>query len=406
MSVETSPTHIDARPGSRSRPSVAIATADEVAEVIASHVMSWAGADFSNVGLLSGAGNKLHVFHASVLDATIAGRYTDLDVDESYPITQAAMGHVVLLPNLDAYLARFPNVLIDTVVAGYQSSASVPMFRADGSLLGAIGFAWTSPMQFDAETKERLESIVLLCTEAIERAEHYDAEHALVLGLQDGLHGDLPPLAGVRTSVRTLPLLGAPSVGGDWYEGLTLTDSRIAVVIGDMCGHGVAAAADMASIRGMISALFIPVSRVFGEVTDVLDQRDGMWLATAALAVVDVADAKVTFATAGHPPPLLRFPDGRVHRLSTANGPLIGGPVSDPLADTAPFPRGSQLVMCTDGLVERRNQPFNVGVDRATRHLAASPQLHNEQLITSLLNEMAGNTEPEDDIAIIVIEHS
>jgi serine phosphatase RsbU (regulator of sigma subunit) len=264
-------------------------------------------------------------------------------------------------------------------------------------------------MQVDIAMEDRLESIVRLCTETIERAEHYDAEHALVLGLQDRLLGELPPLPGVRTSVCSLPLVRAPSVGGDWYEGLTLTDSRIAIIVGDMCGHGVGAAADMASIRGMISALLhagIPVSRVFREVTDVLGQREGMLLATAALAVFDVADATVTFATAGHPPPLLRFPDGRVHRLSTANGPLIGGPVSHPFADTAPFPRGSQLVMYTDGLVERRTQPFNVGVDRAARHLAALPRLHNEELIGSLLDELVGAAEPEDDIAIIVIEHT
>ncbi|MGZ8766210.1 MAG: PP2C family protein-serine/threonine phosphatase, partial [Acidimicrobiia bacterium] len=197
-------------------------------------------------------------------------------------------------------------------------------------------------------------------------------------------------------------------VGGDWYDGLLVGESKMAIVVGDVTGHGVAAAADMALVRGMVSALLhagIAVSDVFREVSGVLDERKGMLLATAALAVIDVAADTVTFATAGHPPPLLLLPDGEVRLLSTANSPMIGVSTTQAVADTAPFPAGARLVMYTDGLVERRDRTFDVGVAEAAHHLATlSHPLSSRDLLDSLLNALVAG-ESEDDIAIIVVEH-
>jgi chemotaxis family two-component system sensor kinase Cph1 len=136
-----------------------------------------------------------------------------------------------------------------------------------------------------------------------------------------------PRWQGSRPPLDIFPPVGTHSVGGDWYEGLLLDGHRIALVVGDVTGHGVAAAADMALIRGMVTALLhsgVSVASVFSEVSGVLRQRPGLLLATAALAVVDVGAATLTFATAGHPPPVLRLPDGRVQILDNANAPIIG----------------------------------------------------------------------------------
>ena len=182
-------------------------------------------------------------------------------------------------------------------------------------------------------------------------------------------------MAGIEVSARYLPASENHSVGGDWYEGLLLDGDRIALVVGDVTGHGVAAAADMALIRGMVTALLhsgVPVADVFSEVSGVLRQRPGLLLATAALAVVDVAAETVTFATAGHPPPVLRLPDGQIRMLDTANAPIIGHAWTRSVADVAPFPIGSRLVMFTDGLVERRDRPFDVGIAQVAAVLAGA----------------------------------
>jgi serine phosphatase RsbU (regulator of sigma subunit) len=201
-----------------------------------------------------------------------------------------------------------------------------------------------------------------------------------------------------------------PSVGGDWYEGLMLSDSRMALVVGDVVGHGIPAAADMALIRGMISALLhsgVAASEVFSEVSGVLVKRKALLLATAALVIIDVADDTILFATAGHPPPLLRLPDGQVRLLDFANGPMIGVVTGQAhVACSVPFPPGAQVVMCTDGLIEQRRRPFDAGLDAAAALLSESERLAPDDVIDALLDTLVGATRPEDDIAVLVAERT
>ena len=327
-----------------------------------------------------------------------------------FPIAAAARsGKAVLLPDLGAYGAQFPEILADTIAAGVQATASLPLHREDGTLVGAIGFAWTEPTTFDAKLESALHAVADLCTATIERAERYDAEHQLIVELHRSLLGALPTMAGIEVSARYLPASETPSVGGDWYEGLLLDGERIALVVGDVTGHGVAAAADMALIRGMVTALLhsgVPVADVFSEVSGVLRQRPGVLLATAALAVIDLAVETVTFATAGHPPPVLRLPDGQIRMLDTANAPIIGHVRTRSVADVAPFPIGSLLVMFTDGLVERRDRPFDVGVGQVAAVLAGlSEHVTPDELTDLLLHALLQDRGSEDDIAILVVEH-
>lgn len=149
-------------------------------------------------------------------------------------------------------------------------------------------------------------------------------------------------------------------------------------------------------------------SQIFTEITGVLDQRDVPLLATAALTVIDIPASTVTFATAGHLPPLLRLPDGSVKKFDTANGMMIG--VSSQLqglVDTAPFVVGSQLVMYTDGLVENRQRALHDGIEQAAAHLTAiSNKRHApRQVIESLLDILTSGNPTKDDIAILVVEH-
>jgi serine phosphatase RsbU (regulator of sigma subunit) len=386
------------------------ATNLEVAQFVAMRAAACVGADYSNLALYDKDRQSLRLFHGTFLDPEIAVRYTDLPVSAPFPIAAAVrLGQAVLVPDLDACRVQFPEILADTIAARVQATASLPLRRADGSLVGAIGFAWSDSVSFDAKLQSALDAVAYLCTATLERAERYDTDHRLMQELQRSLLGALPTKPGIETSARYIPATLNASVGGDWFEGLVLDGDRIAVVVGDVTGHGVAAAADMALIRGMITALLhsgVLVADVFSEVSGVLRQRPGLLLASAALAVVDVAAATVTFATAGHPPPVLRFPDGHVQTLDTANAPIIGIPWTRSIADTAPFPLGAQLVMFTDGLVERRDQRFDIGVEQVTTYLAeADCRMNAEELVEGVLGALLGDDDPQDDIAILVIKH-
>ncbi len=391
-------------------------TALETAQSVALRAAACVAAEYSNIALLDETRASLRLFHGSFLDPAIADRYTDLALDARAPIAVAVQsGEPVFLPDLASYREHFPEMVPDTLAAGVGGTASLPVFKADGTPLGAIGFAWTDPPPFDVKLKGALEAVALLCTEAVEQAQRYDEEHRVIVELQRRLLDDLPRAQNIEVAARYLPAGGPTSVGGDWYEGLRVDADQIAFVVGDVTGHGITAAADMALVRGMITALLhsgVAVADVFNEVSQVMRQRKAPLLATAALVVLNTATETLTFATAGHPPPIVLDPDGQMRFLDTANGPLIGlaedFPVAEArtLSDTAPFVRGSTLVIYTDGLVERRDRAFDAGIEQVATHLAGLPALlRPDALIDSLLDALIGDKAPADDIAIVIVEH-
>ena len=265
------------------------------------------------------------------------------------------------------------------------------------------------PSSFDIKLQSALHAVAELCTATIERAERYDAAHQFIVDLSASLLGALPVMARVETSARYLPASQTASVGGDWYEGILLGDQRLALVVGDIAGHGLAAAADMALLRGMITALLhtgVAVADVFGEVSEVLRQRVGLLLASAALIVVDIDAEKLTYATAGHPPPVVQLPSGAVRRLDDANAPMIGLTSTRRIARTMPFPVGSRLVMFTDGLVERHDRPFDNGIDQVVDLLSVLPSgLTTNDLTDALLDALLVGGAAEDDIAVVTVQH-
>ena len=386
------------------------ATGLEVAQFVALRAAACVGAEYSNLALLNAERNSLQLFHSPFLEAQLEAQYTDVPLAAAYPIAAAAReARVVLLPDLASYEKEFAGLVADTTAAGIQATASLPLYRFDGTLLGAIGFAWAEPMVFSPKLEAALRAVANLCVETVERAERYDADHELIMALQDRLLPVLPLLSGVKASARYITSASEATVGGDWYEGLLLGQGRMAFIVGDVVGHGITAAADMALIRGMISALLharVAPSEIFTELTNLLMRSDSPLLATAAVAVVDLPASAVTYATAGHPPPMLRLPDGTVKLLDDANGILIGASIEPPhIARTVPFPLGARLVMYTDGLVEGRDRPLDEGIHEAATHLCAiPPHLEPAQVIDSLVAAL-GATTADDDVAVLVVEH-
>ena len=387
------------------------ATSAQVAQFVAFRAAACVGADYANLALLDARGTSLRLFDDIVSGLHLAPRHTDVALDAPYPITAAIReGRVVLIEDAATYRSQFPSAAADASASGVEALAALPLYRADGSALGALAFGWKDAEAFHPKTEAALRAVAVLCVETVERAERYDADHELVLAMQRRLLGELPTLPGIETNARYLPAAAALAVGGDWYEGLVLETGQMALVVGDVTGHGVAAAADMALVRGMVSALLhsgVAPADVFSELSAVLRQRSVLLLATAALAVVDLERSTATFATAGHPPPLLRLPGGDVVPLDSANSPLIGAPGTRRVAETTPFPPGSTLVMYTDGLVERRDRPVHDGIDQAVARLDALPDdARGVDIVDALIADLIGDHVAEDDIAVLVVQRT
>jgi serine phosphatase RsbU (regulator of sigma subunit) len=222
------------------------------------------------------------------------------------------------------------------------------------------------------------------------------------------LPASIPTAAAVRIAARYLPANSTLSVGGDWYDVAELPDGRVAVAVGDVVGQGLQAAAVMGQLRSALSAVTIADVGP-GKALQVLDrfarQMDHATATTAVKVVLDIEAGVATYSSAGHLPPLLQHPDGRVEPLDQALGPPLAAtaePDARPEAATRLTP-GATLVLYTDGLVERRDEDITDGIARLTGCLQGNVGLDPDQLVDVLIAQVRGHGCARDDTAVLVI---
>ncbi|KUL33158.1 PP2C family protein-serine/threonine phosphatase [Streptomyces regalis] len=234
-------------------------------------------------------------------------------------------------------------------------------------------------------------------------------EREVALALQEAMLPAGRQVSNHRAAVRYRPAVGALNVCGDWYDVVDLVGgNRIGVSVGDVVGHGLAAAGVMGQLRSALSA----TSRVAdgpAQALDVLGRYahvvDGAESATAVTTFVDFDAHTVTYSSAGHPPPVLIHPDGRVEFLDLATDPPLDArpdPIPRPQAVTT-FTSGATLALYTDGLIERRREDIDSGLtrlaDALVRHRTADP----EPLADAVLLELLPPGGATDDTALIIV---
>ncbi|WP_328869775.1 SpoIIE family protein phosphatase [Streptomyces sp. NBC_00287] len=234
-------------------------------------------------------------------------------------------------------------------------------------------------------------------------------EREVALALQEAM---LPARHQVRhqaAAVRYRPAVGALNVCGDWYDMVELVGgNRIGVSVGDVVGHGLAAAGVMGQLRSALSA----ASRVAegpAQALDVLGRYahvvDGAESATAVTTFVDFDHRTIAYSSAGHPPPVLLHADGRVEFLDRATDPPLDArpdPVPRPQAETR-FTEGATLVLYTDGLVERRREDIYAGLTRLADSLVTHCHDDPEILADAVLLDLLPPGGATDDTALVVV---
>ncbi len=231
-----------------------------------------------------------------------------------------------------------------------------------------------------------------------------EEEHGLVESLQHAiLPTALPSVPGVTLTTRYAAAAGPTVVGGDWYAAVPLPDGRLGLAIGDVAGHGLPAVADMADARFSLRALALgeqdPV-RVLTRLNQVVQLFEDDTLITALYGMIDPVRHTWSYASAGHLPPVLRLADGTTTLLPTTGQPPLGLPADYQRFDT-PLPAGATLVLYTDGLVERRGESIETGLQRlvaACRDGSSDPEELCDELLNLLVDEHANN----DDAALLV----
>ncbi|MCF3125401.1 SpoIIE family protein phosphatase [Streptomyces arenae] len=197
------------------------------------------------------------------------------------------------------------------------------------------------------------------------------------------------------------------AVGGDWYDVITLGGGRTALVIGDVMGRGVRAAAVMGQLRTAVRAyarLDLPPHEVLQLLDGLAAEIDASQIATCVYAVHDPNEGSLVYASAGHLPILVRDENGTIHRAEEPTGPPLGTGGWLHTSGSVPLGPGSTAVLYTDGLVERRSEDIDEGVsalERALSGATGTPQVVCDRLIRAL----GVTADHDDDVAVLVLQH-
>jgi anti-anti-sigma factor len=305
------------------------------------------------------------------------------------------------------YLTRLPGM------ADTQAGIAVPL-KLGERIVGALGVRFRMPRAFPAEERAFVGTLVSQAAQAFERAALADARWEIARTLQRSLlPARLPRVEGLGLAAHYESAGEYNQTGGDWYDVIPLNGTRVAIVVGDVVGHGAGAAAVMGLLRAALGAYLLeghPPSTALRLLSLAAGLLDGARASTAVCLVLDTASGELTWSAAGHPPPLLfdpGSPDDPIRYLSGARGGVLGATSGAAFAVAytdarITLPPGASVLLYTDGLVERRGEILGEGLDRLAAAVARHPDAGPEELLRAALAGTLRGTRPDDDVALVV----
>ncbi|MET8952001.1 SpoIIE family protein phosphatase [Streptomyces sp. NPDC004393] len=346
-------------------------TGHDVADVIATRMVPLFGAKGVGVWVHEN-GRAFLVGNSGYSNETLhrfeGARVTDLPASVQSLIT----GPPHFISCVEEFLGRYPELSDLPAASGAQAWAVLPLM-ASGHSVGVACVVYERPHLFSSEERTLFTAMSGMVAQAMERARLFDAEHRQAHEFQRGLlPRTLPGLPVVSTAARYQPAGEGMDVGGDWYDVIPLSSERVALVIGDVMGHGMAEAITMGRLRSAgrtLADLEQPLDELFFHLNEVVSTFGDDFYATCLCIIYDPATGVCQAITAGHPPPAVLLPDG------TTYFPAL--PVNSPLGAAAPpfdmaefsLPDGALLALYTDGLVASDELDIDEGMDRLARQL-------------------------------------
>ncbi|MYS19046.1 PAS domain S-box-containing protein [Streptomyces sp. DvalAA-14] len=407
-------------------------TAQELADVAVPLLADYATVDLAEsvplgeepLERLSSADSRIPVFRragmASIhegIPESLWGIGEAVFVPPKSPFTQVLFsGDTHYEPVLDTspgtWLDQDPDRARAIAATGIHSLVIVPL-QARGRVLGEAVFVRTdNPLAFSRDEVLLLEELVGWAALSLDNARRFTRERAASLALQRNL---LPQhLSGggaVEVASRYLPADTHEGVGGDWFDVIPLADDRVGLVVGDVVGHGIGAAAMMGQFRTVVQTLAdqdLPPEGLLARLERLIvrlmergrDEGDRINLSSLVMAgtclyvVYDPATRCCTMASAGHPPPAVIRPDGRVTFPEVPTGPPIGLGLTPFESVTVELPEGSIIALYTDGLIETRTEDLEHGMRRLAAALSPRPD-SLEQMCTDVIATMTPGAVPD-----------
>ncbi|MET9827897.1 SpoIIE family protein phosphatase [Streptomyces sp. NPDC006385] len=264
--------------------------------------------------------------------------------------------------------------------------------------------------RWDADDAVMLIELTRRASIALENARRFEHNRDIAETLQRALLTDLPTTPGLSLAARYLPATRGLNIGGDWYDAFRQPDGSLITVVGDVTGHGLHAAVMMSQLRTALRAYAVDGSspgQLLTRLHQFLHRLRLDLYATAVIARFHPDDPTLTWAAAGHPPPVLRTADGQVETLDAKPGAMLGIPLKQEIRDhTVPLPPGSTLALYTDGLVERRARGIDPGIQRLAEVLgefrATELDEDLEGSADRLLHPLLHDSEHDDDVCLLL----
>ncbi|MEV7569563.1 SpoIIE family protein phosphatase [Streptomyces tanashiensis] len=291
-----------------------------------------------------------------------------------------------------------------TYFAGHIGSARLVPLVARGQVLGAITVTRLKTREpFDAQDCVLIDEVVARAALNIDNARLYTTQREAALTLQRSLtNNELPDVTGLELTGRYLPA-SSHDVGGDWFDAIALPGGRTGLVIGDVMGHGIHAAAVMGQLRTAVRTLArhdIPPARMLGSLDAVVADLGEDEMATCVYAVHDPDTGGWVIARAGHPPPAVATPDGTITFLDGPPGTPLGTGAHDFGTEEVALPGGGLLVLYTDGLIEARDRDLDQGMRQLAEALRPLDRPLDTLCDEVLVRLLAGSA--QDDVAMLL----
>jgi serine phosphatase RsbU (regulator of sigma subunit) len=387
-------------------------TPEAIGEVVADRVRAGVGgADALRLGVIREDGRRLVWITTVGYAGEVPEQLPDLPMNVPTAATDAARtGRPVIIATPAEYEQRYPGP--DAPAAAHGSSCLTWPLWVGTAPVGVIGLMWSHPQQFEPGQLAFIAAVADLVAQALVRARVYADEHALAAVLQRAVTPTTAAvIPGLEIGASYRQAGSTQQVGGDWYDAMALPGKRAYLAVGDVVGHGLAAAEDMTQLRNAGRTLAIAGYQPAGileELARVTDWATSGKFATLAAAIVEPDVSVLTYATAGHPPILIRrAKTGTVEIPPPAEGPALclpGDPGSSQYTEgQTSFDVGDIMLMYTDGLIERRGEDLEEGIARVTQRLQAwQPGEPLGSLCDGLIASLSA--EPQlDDMCVLAV---
>jgi len=398
-------------------------TTIEAVDAVMETIVSRLGADRAGVFLLTPDGGLQAVAGHQGLTGSSAPQYSHLARGSRDPVSVAYTTGEPLLARSAGEVRALLTPEQEATIRSLESLACLPLVAA-GARHGVLGLGWEAPRELGDAEVEMLSAAAGQLAQALERARLYEAERAARFDLSRSvaelsdvsaalqrslLPRELPVVEQLQVAVRYLPGVAHAQVGGDWYDVVATPGGGATLVVGDVQGHSLAAAAVMGQLRTALHAYLSEGHHPDVALTRanlLMSELDPSVLATCSIFALDTQTGSARIVRAGHPLPVLLRADGTAGEVAVEGGVPLG------VLDQATWPvttvtldAGDRLVLYTDGLIERRDADLDHGVAALLSAVrAVAPGRSAGQACDDLLAALGDGL--TDDVALLVCDYA